>query len=157
MPPLALSDDPLNNEMFLEGLGWLAEEALIRGDKLGMAFGMEARFPFLSRPFQKYCFGLKSGIKISSHQTKCLMRTSYEGILPEFITRKQKSVWSAPSPEWSRRPLLKRTLDEILSEGYHAGTAKLFRFDAIRNEPSLVKKFLFVNFQIWARQNGITA
>ncbi len=66
LPVKDFCSDAINNELFLETLCWLPEEALTRHDKLGMAFSMEARFPWLLRGVSEYAFSLPSKEKIAS-------------------------------------------------------------------------------------------
>ena len=40
--------------MYIESLNALAEDFLVRNDKLGMAFSMEGRFPILNKRLRDY-------------------------------------------------------------------------------------------------------
>ena len=52
LPKGKLTGDPLNDFMYIECLQVLSEDFLIRNDKLGMAFSMEARFPMMCNVFK---------------------------------------------------------------------------------------------------------
>ena len=54
LPPNQLQKDDLNDFLFIESLNALAEDFLVRNDKLGMAFSMEARFPILNKRLRDY-------------------------------------------------------------------------------------------------------
>ena len=54
LPKGKLTGDPLNDFMYIECLQVLSEDFLIRNDKLGMAFSMEARFPMMFNIFKDF-------------------------------------------------------------------------------------------------------
>jgi len=84
--------DEVNKFLFWECQNHLPEDFLIRNDKLGMHFGMEARFPFTNREFRNYVLGIPSKYKTN----KKIMFESYNKILPDFIINKQKTGWAIP-------------------------------------------------------------
>ena len=45
----AMTGDKVNDFMYIESLNSLAEDFLIRNDKLGMHFSMEGRFPYMNK------------------------------------------------------------------------------------------------------------
>ena len=49
-----LNKDKLNDFLYVESLNALAEDFLVRNDKLGMAFSMEGRFPILNKRLRDY-------------------------------------------------------------------------------------------------------
>lgn len=107
LPKAGLTGDETNDFLYTECLHTLAEDFLVRNDKLGAAFGMEARFPMMSNVFRDFCRSIPSNLKAVtwrqggwSENTKPLLRMAYAGRLPTTIVHKPKSGWRAPTDDW---------------------------------------------------------
>lgn len=108
VPQGALTGDPLNDFLYIECLHTLSEDFLIRNDKLGMSFGMEARFPMMCGVFRDFARSIPGPLKVNSGfmsgdwstNNKHLLRQAYSGLLPDYITAKPKSGWRAPTDDW---------------------------------------------------------
>ena len=153
------SGDMENMIMALDRHFWLADDAYLRADKIGMHFGMEARFPFGEKRLVDFANRLPSHYKLdgSFHTPKALMRKAYSGRVPAFVLEKRKSGWRAPVRHWMSSQL-GSMVKEVLSADYYRETAGLFDFEEIlrpaRDNPaSLAKRevFAIVSFQIWAK------
>lgn len=106
LPAAGLTGDPTNDFMYAEWMHTLAEDFLVRNDKLGAAFGMEARFPLTCNVFRDFCRSLPGRLKRPPAgaawglSTKPLLRAAYAGVLPPAVTDKAKTGWRAPTDEW---------------------------------------------------------
>jgi len=100
LPRNILGTDRLRNELVLEGVGHLAEDFLIRADKLGMSQGLESRFPLLHEPFRSYALGLPSELKYKNGVLKWCAREAMRDVLPAEIIDKPKSGWGPPTGQW---------------------------------------------------------
>lgn len=107
LPTQQIKDsDDLNQFLYIESLNALAEDFLVRNDKLGMAHSMEGRFPFLNRTLRDYVRSLPSHLKIDKRFArnpkifhKKLQRNSYRGKLPNYILDHNKTGWRFPTDE----------------------------------------------------------
>jgi asparagine synthase (glutamine-hydrolysing) len=106
LPPNQLQKDDLNDFLFIESLNALAEDFLVRNDKLGMAFSMEARFPILNKRLRDYVRALPSKLKTDiefkkrpKEKHKYLQKRAYEGLLPNYILNHSKTGWRFPTDE----------------------------------------------------------
>jgi hypothetical protein len=70
LPKGKLTGDPLNDFMYIECLQVLSEDFLIRNDKLGMAFSMEARFPMMCNVFKDFIRSIPGIEKVSDEFLK---------------------------------------------------------------------------------------
>ena len=103
-PTQIFGDDYLNNCLAVEMLTRVSDEYLARNDRFGAYFGMEGRFPLLNHDFYYYIMGIPSklkmhipeGKKFRPGEYKYLARHSLEGVLPAYITNKQKTGWANP-------------------------------------------------------------
>ena len=106
LPVKQLQEDELNNFLYTESLNSLAEDFLVRNDKLGMAFSMEGRFPIINKTLRDYVRALPSELKLDEKfselpktKHKYLQRKSYEGLLPDYILNHRKTGWRFPTDE----------------------------------------------------------
>lgn len=100
VPDGLLSGNPMQDELVLEGITHLAEDFLIRSDKLGMRYGLECRFPLLAEPFRSYALGLPTDVKIRGWETKWCAREAMRDVLPAAVIAKPKSGWGPPTGAW---------------------------------------------------------
>ena len=106
LPTTPMTGDKVNDFLYIESLNALAEDFLIRNDKLGMAFSMEGRFPIINKTLRDYVRALPSELKIDEKfsdfpktKHKYLQRKSYEGLLPDYILNHRKTGWRFPTDE----------------------------------------------------------
>ena len=108
LPRGGLTGDELNDYMYTECLNHLSEDFLVRNDKLGMSFSMEARFPMLCDVFKNFVRSIPSEYKVDtdkfsknwSKYNKGLLKKSFHNKLPDYVLNKTKSGWRAPTDDW---------------------------------------------------------
>jgi asparagine synthase (glutamine-hydrolysing) len=72
-------------------------------DRNGMAFGREARFPFLDHALVDWCAGLPTQLLCKDGWLKYLLRVASKGIVPNAIRwRVDKVGFAAPQDRWLR-------------------------------------------------------
>jgi asparagine synthase (glutamine-hydrolysing) len=87
-------------------------------DRSSMAFGLEARVPFLDYRLVEFALGLPGEMKIKGATTKYVARQAFQNILPEAVrTRRDKMGYPTPLALWLRGPLRARA-DEILQNHF---------------------------------------
>ena len=107
LPKGGLQGDKLNDLMYIECLNTLAEDFLIRNDKLGMRFSMEGRFPFMNRTFRDFVRSIPGRVKVNkkfleenwAFHNKPLLKTAYYKRLPKQILERDKTGWRFPTDE----------------------------------------------------------
>lgn len=88
---------------------------LERSDRIGMAAGLEIRFPFCDRELVEYVWSIPWHLKQADGQAKGILRRAVADILPPAITARTKSPFPAcydPVLVNSLRHALQRTLAE---------------------------------------------
>ncbi|MGY4329378.1 asparagine synthetase B (glutamine-hydrolyzing) [Bradyrhizobium sp. LB7.2] len=95
---------PLVRMAALEFYHRLPELLLMRVDKMTMAYGIEARVPFLDRRLIEFAMAVPSNAKLAGARTKGLMREAVAGIIPESIRLAPKKGFGAPVDRWLRAP-----------------------------------------------------
>jgi asparagine synthase (glutamine-hydrolysing) len=114
LPQGGIQGDNINDMMYTESLNSLCDDFLIRNDKLGMNFSMEARFPLMCNIVKDFARSIPSKIKADmatyvagdkmakagkriTH--KALFKKAYRNRLPDYILNKKKSGWRFPTDE----------------------------------------------------------
>jgi asparagine synthase (glutamine-hydrolysing) len=151
--------DRLNGHLAIEQCTWLAEDALIRNDKLGMAFGMEGRFPLVSRTFREYAMGIPSAHKIVGGKLKRAARWAYEGVLPDIIIKRPaKTGWTAPVLNWQENEgAFREYFADTLSESRRSDIAETLELPAIRESGEPKLQYAAFYLLVWAQRWGISA
>jgi asparagine synthase (glutamine-hydrolysing) len=106
LPTTPMTGDKLNDFLYTESLTSLAEDFLIRNDKLGMAFSMEGRFPYMNKCIRDYVRAIPGDLKISPSfhaqpliYNKNLQKKAYKGKLPNYVITHPKTGWRYPTDE----------------------------------------------------------
>lgn len=129
-------------------------------DRNSMAFGIEARLPFLDYRLVEFLHGLDSGLKIREGWTKAVLRDALEGVLPEEVRlRTDKMGFVTPEDVWFQTSLRDMARD-ILSDsrtrarGYLNVEAAVREFDAhVAGRKSLsFTIWRWLNLELWCRR-----
>ncbi len=147
---------------------WIADESLMRSDKMSMASGLEQRVPFLDHRLVELADRIPTSYKLGSkgllfgsvgkhYEGKIILREAMAEYLPEYVLNQPKWGWFSPAAKWLRGPF-KPLMQEVLSKSYCKGTQDLFDFNALQNtlENHISKKTYALNtlwsvmtFQLW--------
>ncbi len=138
---------------------WLVDESLLRTDRTTMAYGIEARVPFLSASVIAVSRRTPLSYKVDIFTTKSIMRGAFRGRVPDYVLNQPKRGWISPGAKWLRRPGLHAYANELFSASYCPATAHLFKWDAVRtlldrhvsrDEYALQILWKILSFQAWA-------
>jgi len=121
--------DLLNRQLYADFQIFLADDILVKVDRMSMATSLEARAPFLDRDVVELAFRIPGRLKLKGSTRKHILKQAMKGILPPSILHRRKEGFSIPMKNWLRhelRPLMR----ELLSEE-RIGRRGLFRWEAI--------------------------
>lgn len=139
---------------------WLAEESLMRSDKMTMAWGLEERVPILDHRLIELGFNISSVNKLSFRNNKIIYKEALKPYLPKYLFNQPKRGWFTPMAKWIRTDF-KDFAYEVLSEQYCPATQAIFCFKEIRTilENHINKKkynlnliWSLITFQVWYKQ-----
>jgi asparagine synthase (glutamine-hydrolysing) len=116
--------------VYLELKQRLAELLLMRVDKMTMAFGVEARVPFLDYRLVEYTMRIPTDRKIRNGVSKHLLKKALAGILPDEVLHRRKQGFGAPVAEWFAGELYRFAEEAILSSRIRE--LDLFDYAAVR-------------------------
>lgn len=107
------TDDPRQVVPFIDFQLQLPEEFLHMTDRFSMAFGLEARVPFLDHKLVEFALRFSPDLRTSKHELKRLMRRAITDLLPRELLEARKYTFVLPQSAWLRgklRPMVEEFL-----------------------------------------------
>lgn len=104
---------PVEEMLYADTKVWLADDLLMKMDKMSMAASLEARVPFLDHKLVEFAAGLPLRMKLEGLQGKGILRRLAKDVLPEEIIKRKKVGFVVPINVWFRgelKPLLESML-----------------------------------------------
>jgi asparagine synthase (glutamine-hydrolysing) len=98
-------DDLLNRQLYADLSLYLADDILVKVDRMSMATSLETRAPFLDADVMDLAFSMPGHFKIRNGERKWILKRAMRGVLPERILTRQKEGFSIPMKNWLRREL----------------------------------------------------
>ncbi|HKY32626.1 MAG TPA: asparagine synthase-related protein [Candidatus Polarisedimenticolia bacterium] len=150
--------DSVDAAMRLDARHGLPEDLLMKGDKMGMAHGLETRSPFMDHRFVEWCAALGMDLLLRGGVGKRLLKEAAAGLLPRDLIHRRKQGLQVPIGRWLRGPL--RPLTEAAFDTGTVSSQGIFdpealsrlrrRFEAAPTPPALDGKvWQIVAFQSW--------
>lgn len=84
---------------------YLADDLLVKTDRMSMTHSLEARVPFLDPAVAELAFALPTACKVRGFAKKRLLRRALEPLVPPEIVRGRKRGFSIPAAAWLRGEL----------------------------------------------------
>ena len=97
--------DRVNREIYLDMCYQMPDSVLMKVDKMSMASSLEIRVPLLDHMLVEYLASLHGNWKLHRLQTKHVLRSALEGILPDRVVYRGKQGYSLPVKHLLRGPL----------------------------------------------------
>jgi asparagine synthase (glutamine-hydrolysing) len=145
-----LSDGPqdslIHRLIYLDMKTWLADDILMKVDRMSMAVSLEARAPFLDYRLVEFMATLPQQLKVRGLRTKRALRQTAEGLMPRSAARRAKHAFRVPVAQWLRGDLRHYVTEQLLRPG--AAVTSYFERSQIQ---SLVSQHLDhgVNHERW--------
>ncbi len=116
------TDDLLNRQLYTDLTVFLADDILVKVDRMSMATSLETRAPFLDAEVMELAFSMPGTLKIRDGKRKWILKHALRGVLPETILNRRKEGFSIPMKNWLRREL-EPLMRELLSPARVAARA----------------------------------
>jgi asparagine synthase (glutamine-hydrolysing) len=97
--------DLLNRQLYADLSLYLADDILVKVDRMSMATSLETRAPFLDADVMELAFSMPGHFKIRNGERKWILKRAMAGVLPERILNRRKEGFSIPMKNWLRREL----------------------------------------------------
>ncbi|MBM3809805.1 MAG: asparagine synthase (glutamine-hydrolyzing) [Acidimicrobiia bacterium] len=98
-------DDVLNRQLYADLSLYLADDILVKVDRMSMATSLETRAPFLDADVMELAFSMPGRLKIRNGERKWILKQAMSDVLPESIRTRRKEGFSVPMKNWLRREL----------------------------------------------------
>jgi len=92
--------DPVSQLMYVDSRSSLADELLMKVDKMTMASSLEARCPLLDQELLEFAFRLPASMKLSGEGSKLVLRRAVEQIVPSETLQRRKQGFDPPLDRW---------------------------------------------------------
>ena len=125
--------DDLAPFLYFDQKYYLADDILVKSDRMSMAHAVEVRPPFLDHRIVEFAATLPASLKIRGSKQKFILKHLMQGKLPPAVLTRKKVGFDIPAHEWLRGPLRSMVVD-TLTQGASEHDA-LFR-------PHVVERFL---------------
>ena len=93
----------------------LADDALVKVDRMSMACSLEVRCPFLDHKLVEFAATIPTEMKLTWTQKKVIFKEALADVLPHEITTRGKSGFEVPFGAWFKGGDLRALLDDCLS------------------------------------------
>ena len=107
-------DDVLNRQLYADLSLYLADDILVKVDRMSMATSLETRAPFLDADLMELAFSMPGHLKIRNGERKWILKQAMKDVLPDSILNRRKEGFSIPMKNWLRREL-QPLMRELLS------------------------------------------
>jgi asparagine synthase (glutamine-hydrolysing) len=95
---------------------YLVEDLLMKPDKMCMAFGIEARVPYLDHRLAEYSFSIRPSLKLRGMTAKYILKKAMRGVLPPEIISRKKQPFAVPLDVWVGKDL-RGAFEDLLGRG----------------------------------------
>jgi asparagine synthase (glutamine-hydrolysing) len=127
---------------------YLADDILVKSDRMSMAHAVEVRPPFLDHRIVEFAATLPTSFKIKGARQKFLLKELMKPKLPPAIIQRKKTGFDIPAHEWFRGPLRAMLMETLASAEAEHG--EVFCFDTIRTYTQLhLNRSINVGYHLW--------
>lgn len=152
------AEDSIDRMLYADFMTRLSEHTLMLTDRMNMAFGLEARSPFLDHELVEYLAKFPSKLKIKGRQLKYILRKYAEKRLPAQITSRSKQGFMFPVAYWFRNELYP-FLCEQLGNSFFVRENLFQRSEVMRlieehrsnRVDNHVRLWMLLNVELWHR------
>jgi len=107
--------DSTNGELYLDLKTYLADDILVKVDRMSMAASLETRVPLLDHKIVEFVSNLPGELKVKGLTTKWIFKKTMERLLPPETIYRRKEGFSIPIKHWLRKEL-KELMFDFLNE-----------------------------------------
>lgn len=108
-------EEPLARALYLDLKTWLADDGLVKVDRMSMAHALEVRCPLLDHRVVEFAARVPSRLKLAGGSTKVLLRRVAARRLPAEILSRPKRGFAPPVSRWLREDLRSFSRDLLLA------------------------------------------
>ena len=110
------SGKALDRFLYCDNHSRLVDDILVKGDRMSMGAGIEARVPFLDHKLVEFAARLPQHLKVSGLRSKIVLKHLAERYLPREIVYRRKVGFTVPLTRWITGPWRGLITDVLLSD-----------------------------------------
>jgi asparagine synthase (glutamine-hydrolysing) len=107
--------DPLRRLLYVDLKTWLANDILVKVDRMSMASSLEVRSPLLDHKVIEFAATLPSDLKFRGPVSKFLLKRHLDGRVPASAVHRPKQGFEIPLAAWLRGDLREMGCELVLS------------------------------------------
>ncbi len=107
--------DPLSRVLYVDFKTWLANDILVKVDRMSMACSLEVRAPLLDHKIVEFAARLPAALKYRGRVSKYLLKRHLARRLPQAAVDRPKQGFELPLAEWLRGDLREVAVDLLFS------------------------------------------
>jgi asparagine synthase (glutamine-hydrolysing) len=107
--------DPLSRVLYVDFKTWLANDILVKVDRMSMACSLEVRAPLLDHKIVEFAARLPASLKYRGAVSKYLLKEHLGRRLPQAVVHRRKQGFELPLAEWLRGNLAEVADDLLFS------------------------------------------
>jgi len=151
--------DPLDKALYVDLKTYLADDILVKVDRMSMAHALEVRAPLLDHKLLEFTATIPSSLKLKGHTTKYLLKEVMRKHLPSRVFTRPKHGFTMPVGEWLKGPL--RGMVEECLFSPRARQRGLFHPKAVQSlwsshlsgkQDASHKLWMLLMFELWHRE-----
>ncbi len=149
----------INQDLYLDLKTYLADDIMVKVDRMSMAASLETRAPLLDTKVVEFAFALPPAWKVRGETGKWFFKKAMEGILDDETIHRQKEGFSIPIKNWLKtelKDLMLETLSEkrIVAMGYFSYPAveQMIREHMANQENHAHRLWALMQFHLWHDQ-----
>lgn len=117
------SSNDITREGYIDVKTYLADNILVKVDRMSMATSLEARVPYLDHRIVEFSFSLPPEYKMRGFHTKAILKDTFWNQLPSEVQNRDKQGFSIPMKNWIKNELKPMMMDllnprRIAQQGY---------------------------------------
>jgi asparagine synthase (glutamine-hydrolysing) len=143
---------------------YLADDLLVKTDRMSMAHSLEARVPYLDPVVAELALALPTSLKVRGFSKKRLLRRMAATLIPREIVRARKRGFSIPAAAWLRaelEPLARELLspERTRAQGFFEPefVTRLLDEHVGRREDHSRQLWGLMSFSLWVDQSASDA
>lgn len=155
--------DRLNRMLARDLEGWLADDLLVKVDRMTMRCSLEARVPYLDHAFVEYALAIPRArkLRLLTGENKLIMREGAAAMVPAAIASRPKQGFTPPIDAWLRGPVRSLARDTLLAaDGRVARQIDRGRLDRLftgldRGRPYGHRIWTLLVHELWSRERRV--
>ena len=147
----------LDKMLYIDTKTWLADDLLLKADKITMANSIELRVPLLDHKVLEYAASLPTDFKLRGLTTKYILKRAFTGRVPQEIINRKKTGFPVPYDHWLSNELKGYVRDVLLDRktmgrGYFNRAAISQMLNGNHQCPTYSKEiFTLIVLELWLR------